>query len=490
MIGVLIGLLMINGLCLTGAGIWVLVLAAREGAIHVVLCLLIPFYFLYYVISRFDDLKPAGTMYLSCVGLHVLLLGGVLGMAAVNKAAATTVATTPGDSGEDVSPAPQPADSQPDPMPAPTPDSSQPAPEPTPDSNTPTPESTTPTPEGEPTTPTPVTVPEPIVPAVPPEPKFPPGLQGDAQRAFHEGRIEDGKNYLRAALLSSDDKSLWNNVRWYPGLGRPAIGLRWGIALQMAETPPMLPRGDGASQPNPTPQGEGPPAGLGENPLAASDELSELRKFTGDFGPKLMEALPKSTLNRLLGPLGEGVQAPQGPQFVGLGTDLGQVQSMARQQGVDMLLVAVIVFKVYNRGMDAQLTLRLIDVATEKRLWTSKQLNSNQVKAAINKGQNPFGETINSLTDYLEHHFQPLDKPDLDNVKIRQRADAVAREETASPLPALVELRYYQLQGLITPLQAETSYQRIVEIENASLLADGSAEERRRVIERFLPRAR
>jgi hypothetical protein len=220
--------------------------------------------------------------------------------------------------------------------------------------------------------------------------------------------------------------------------------------------------------------------------------MAELRKFTGEFGPKLVEVLPKSTLDRLLGPLGEGVQAPQAVQFVGMGTDLRQLQALAQQKGIDVLLVAAVAVKIsgLNRSMDAQLTVRLIDVATEKRLWGSKTLSSNQVKAAINKGQNPFGETISSLTDYLEHNLQSLDKPDLDNAKIRQRADAAAREETANSLPVLVEVRYYQLQGLLTPLQAELCYQRVVEIENASLLANGSAEERRRVIERLLPRSK
>lgn len=47
-----------------------------------------------------------------------------------------------------------------------------------------------------------------------------------------------------------------------------------------------------------------------------------------------------------------------------------------------------------------------------------------------------------------------------------------------------------QLQGLLTPLQAELGYQRLVELDGAGLLASGSEEERRRVIERFLPRSR
>jgi hypothetical protein len=201
--------------------------------------------------------------------------------------------------------------------------------------------------------------------------------------------------------------------------------------------------------------------------------------------------LPKTSIEKLLGPLGENVTIPKEAQFVGVGTDARAVMSLAQQRGVDVLLIANVAFKVFgvNRTVDANLTVRLVDVATEKRLWASKMISSNQVKAARSRNQpDPSRDLVRGLSEYLETNFQLQDKPSLDSTKARLRAEAVAREEPTNPLPALVEVRYYQLKGLLTPLQAESCYQRLVDAENAGVLANGKAEERQRVIERFLPR--
>ena len=40
-----------------------------------------------------------------------------------------------------------------------------------------------------------------------------PGLIGDAQRSYHEGRFADGNSYLQAALLASDSDASSNAVR-------------------------------------------------------------------------------------------------------------------------------------------------------------------------------------------------------------------------------------------------------------------------------------
>jgi hypothetical protein len=165
---------------------------------------------------------------------------------------------------------------------------------------------------------------------------------------------------------------------------------------------------------------------------------------------------------------------------------------LAEQRGVDVLLIANVTFKVYgvNRTVDANLALRLVDVAGERAgfLWTSKTLSSNQVKAALNRGQDPTRDVIRSFTEYLEVNCHLQDKPALDAAKVRQRIESLVKQES-NPLPALVEVRYYQLKGALTPHQAEQYYQRLLDAESGSVLAGGSAEDRRRVIERFLPRS-
>jgi hypothetical protein len=114
-------------------------------------------------------------------------------------------------------------------------------------------------------------------------------------------------------------------------------------------------------------------------------------------------------------------------------------------------------------------------------------LSSNQAKAAIAKGQDPSAELMKSLTDYLDKNMALKDKPDLDALKIRQRAETVAKEQ-GNPLAALVEVRYYQLKGLLTPLQAEMCYRQLVDADHVEAMTNGTPEQRRKAIERFLPR--
>src|SRR5436853_187830 len=49
--------LFLGWLMMSVAGIWILVLAFQEDAVCGVLCLLVPFYSLYFVITRFDECK-------------------------------------------------------------------------------------------------------------------------------------------------------------------------------------------------------------------------------------------------------------------------------------------------------------------------------------------------------------------------------------------------------------------------------------------------
>ncbi len=337
----------------------------------------------------------------------------------------------------------------------------------------------TPTPEV-PTTsdsppPTPEPMPTPVV-VAPPEPTFPPGFQGDAQRAFHEGRPRDANDFLRAALLTSDEKTLWDNVRWCSALDRPVMGLRFGVGLQMAQPPPVV-RRDGQSPPGDAAQGDPQAAGGdgNEGQPVANDGLGELRKFTGEIGPSVMEVFPKTGLGTLLGSMSDGSNMPKPVHFIGVGTDPRAALSLAEKNGLDVVLIANVSFKIYgvNRTVDANLAMRLMDVATEKRLWSSKTLSSNQVKAALQRGQDPVKDLVRTLTEYVETHFHLQDRPALDAAKIRQRAEAMTREETVNPLPALLELRYYQRKGLLTGLQAEQAYQRVLDAASAPVMASG-----------------
>ena len=371
----------------------------------------------------------------------------------------------------------------------------------------------------------------PLEPALPErvEPTFPVGLKGDAQRAFHQGRAGEGTKLVQAALLTTDDKSMWKQVRWCTGLSRPVTDVRWGFALQMRGKiplpPPTVPNNlDGNPQPGadpglippgmPQPEaqpglapaegavpgdalpGNGPPGmennGQG-NPLlvppAVDGAPPELSQATGDIGPRILQALPESNLERLLGPWPEGSNNIKGVQFIGTGADLKEVMSLAEQKGVDVVVVAAVSFKVtgINRNIDASLAVRIMDVNTQKRLWSSPTLHSNAVKAAMRRGQDPGGDLVEDFTEYVQKNFRLQEKPGIDKEEARRRAEELARQEPSNPLPALMEIRYYQHHELLTPIQAELCYQRLIGFDDAEAMATGNSEQRTSILERFVP---
>jgi hypothetical protein len=59
------------------AGIWLLVIAFQDSALHGLLCLCVPFYSLFYLITHFDDTK--NVLFLWLIGFGLLIMGGCSG---------------------------------------------------------------------------------------------------------------------------------------------------------------------------------------------------------------------------------------------------------------------------------------------------------------------------------------------------------------------------------------------------------------------------
>jgi hypothetical protein len=59
------------------AGVWLLVIAFQDNVVQGLLCLCVPFYSLFYLITHFDETKNA--LFLWLIGLGVLIMGGCAG---------------------------------------------------------------------------------------------------------------------------------------------------------------------------------------------------------------------------------------------------------------------------------------------------------------------------------------------------------------------------------------------------------------------------
>ena len=155
-----------------------------------------------------------------------------------------------------------------------------------------------------------------------PAQRKPATLLDASQQAFAKGQTRNGFNYAFAAVLLDPEAGpkLLNQYQWVPALRRPVLGVRWGIGVQFigskdaAKKPypigveQKLPekrssnrnRGDDFGGGNPDDFGADP-GGLGDDALGggfpgsgaggSQGGNSELKKYTGTLGDKVMQRL-------------------------------------------------------------------------------------------------------------------------------------------------------------------------------------------------------
>ena len=154
-----------------------------------------------------------------------------------------------------------------------------------------------------------------------PAQRKPATLLDASHQAFAKGQTRNGFNYAFAAVLLDPEAGpkLLNQYQWVPALKRPVLGVRWGIGVQFvgskdaAKKPypigveQKLPekrsanrnRGDDFGGGNPDDFGADP-GGLGDDALGggfpgsgggSQGGNSELKKYTGTLGDKVMQRL-------------------------------------------------------------------------------------------------------------------------------------------------------------------------------------------------------
>jgi hypothetical protein len=346
---------------------------------------------------------------------------------------------------EEPTAAPPPAPTAP--VPAPTTPLAQPTPPPSsaPPATAETPPATGPPAETAPMPPetTAATTTEPApaettpAPTPPPEPSN--ALERRAAASFAAGQELDGFRLLWASLVVDDRTPLWDRYRWCAALGRPALALRFGLAVEDRSASDVRPLDAGGWQ---------SAAGSAAEPLVA--------------------ALAGHALAG--GPIAAGHTGQ--PPLLGTGTR-DALRAAAADANLDVLVLA--------GSTGGRLEVRLIDVGTARELSAAGPASV----AASDAG--PAKELVDAVRLYLQVNLRLAAGAPLAADRARARAASVAGSQPANPLAALAELRYYQRLGVLTADQAAGDYARLVGESNAESLAGSDAGEREQAIERWLP---
>jgi len=166
-------------------------------------------------------------------------------------------------------------------------------------------------------------------------------------------------------------------------------------------------------------------------------------------------------------------------------------QAASVQEHLDFLLIADIAEKPLDRRHGLTQTIiqiHIYDVASDTELWKSRELSSAKVVMAARgvKGGGTTGDLATDVLRYIDRHFVLEKMPEITEEMMQERLAELAEKKPHNPLPALMELRYYEMIKLLTPHQFLEQALKIIEIEDARCLTGNDSAQQKEVIERWL----
>jgi hypothetical protein len=220
--------------------------------------------------------------------------------------------------------------------------------------------------------------------------------------------------------------------------------------------------------------GEGPAAGIGRG-----------GRPTDGYGDDLGANRDRDEATAGIGQLVPGVT------MLGLG-NRNELFAKARQQDLDALLIFVVdVERNARNGMVYNNTkLRLFDVAKDEQLAGTRLLNNYKIQVARQKDEDDdtVAIEIERFFATADEHFRCIDLPEqIQSHHVVGHASRLQPRQEENPLETLAEIRYWHWKKLLPDDQLAVNFGRIVGTENGTKLAQGSADERKAIIDKWLP---
>jgi len=302
-------------------------------------------------------------------------------------------------------------------------------------------------------------------------------LLAQAREALQQGREQEGLLLLMADAVVRVNPEVLATLRWFPAGKQPRLALRWALALEM----PEMPSGPGTSGAQPM-SAEQMAQYWDDKILQPLSEQLQARVTQGRFGQWLAESKNPGGATQ--------AEVERRPGMVILkAPDLEQIRRLAQQEGVDVALIGRIrPRRVPNAPMQSVIQFVLLDIGGDQRLWSSSELNNRRVEAA-EQGQiqaTPVEDFLAEITQRIDRECVLLDMPPISREAALGRAETLVELAAQRPLPALMELRYYQWKELLKPEEVSGLYQRVLGVQDGARLADGTSEERLEVVQRWL----
>ncbi len=181
-----------------------------------------------------------------------------------------------------------------------------------------------------------------------------------------------------------------------------------------------------------------------------------------------------------------------GVTLVGIGSAKDLVDQ-AKQTGLDVLCVFKVTVTLNPR---VQLVINntsivLFDVATGKDVFDTKPLNNIDVQKDRTEGKpDDVDKTLVSIFQHVDQTWRLGPLPSMEPQSVLTRIGTLLSDGPGeNPLPALAEIRMYHSRGLLQDAHLQLAYQRLLGDEPGKLLATGTEEEKKQVVEKWVTEA-
>ncbi len=304
-------------------------------------------------------------------------------------------------------------------------------------------------------------------------------FQTQALEAQQAGAVHDAMALAMASFLIDPSTASAFPFQWIPGLKRPALALRYGIAVTYSGS-----RAEELTK-QLTPSEE-----MDDNAISAYESL------LGDLGTTVLtQVRAQAPFVPMLLQAGE-TKKNASPSTtilpVGMGQP-GELRQAALRDAMDVLLH----FEVEERrsargGTEATtISLNVIDVWTGQALLKSSRIN--YLKRERGRSEplfvDPVEEVARDLDELLAKRLRPRAIPsELRSSHAEKRVQQLAKIRRDHPLPMLCEIKFYRDSNLITASQALAAFQALVGQAAGTELLAGTQEERYEALRPWLPR--
>lgn len=256
-------------------------------------------------------------------------------------------------------------------------------------------------------------------------------------------------------LISDDGSQLKEQLRWYPRAKQPAIGLRWGIGV----------------------------TAVGKTSQPTINSLGDFQQLAGAIGMAIAQGIEQRKVEGAFGDLPTSSEPRAERMMMDSGTAV-ELRATARRRELDCLILISLQTRraLSGKVTDSIMQVEISDVKNRQAAWSSSDISRRELETAQKEGRDPVTNFVANVFQQIDQNYRLQPMPNITAPIAARRAASLVSKSTRDWRPVLMELRYYQTQGLLPAPEAAAHYEKILGAANGKALLDGDIDARQKAL--------